>query len=144
VKKEGFTLVECLAALVIAALIVMLLSFQMKVIKSSCIKQNSQPLDWYLCLSELESVDHHFMIEEVSSNQLRLWSKSTGLTYELHSTDRLYLSCVGHGGYMLIFRDLAPNSVTFSELSGSRVEIRGQRKNGQGLIGVVKFYGQVE
>ena len=71
-KKEGFTLVECLAALVIAALIVMLLSFQMKVIKSSCIKQNSQPLDWYLCLSELESVDHHFMIEEVSSNQLRL------------------------------------------------------------------------
>lgn len=139
--KKAFTLVECLFTLVIMTLIVVLVSLQMTVIKSST-RQLDKPLDWYLCLTELESADHHFIIDQVSRRILYLVSEQSGLTYELRATDRLYLRST-RGGYLLLFNDAKPGSITFKELPNSRVRIQGERKNGQEIQGVVKFYGKV-
>ncbi|MCD7083803.1 hypothetical protein [Limosilactobacillus fastidiosus] len=80
------------------------------------------------------------MLEKVSNQKLQLISRSSGLTYELYGTDRLYLSRANRGGYMLLFSDIKSGTVMFNELAGSRVKIQAERKNGQKLIGVVKFY----
>lgn len=138
-KRRSFTLLECLIALIIMSLITVLVSLQMRVIKSTT-KTMAQPLDWNICLTELESADHQFVLDRVSRQNLRLVSRVSGLTYELHATDRLYLSREGRGGYMLLFDDIKLGTVTFNELTGSRVEIKAQRKNGQNILGVVKFY----
>ena len=138
--KRAFTLVECLIALIIMSLITLLLSLQIRVIKSTTTKSLERPLDWYICLTELESQDHQFMLEKVSNKKLQLTSRSSGLTYELYGTDRLYLSRANRGGYMLLFSDIKPGTVKFNELAGERVKIQAERKNGQKLIGVVKFY----
>lgn len=139
-KRKAFTLVECLVTLIIMALITILVSLQIRVIKSSTLRSAAQPLDWYVCLTELESSDHQFVLDNVERHKLRLVSRISGLTYELHATDRLYLSREGHGGYMLLFNGIKPGTVMFNGLAGSRVEIEAQRKNGQRIQGVVKFY----
>lgn len=139
-RKKGFTLLECLIALIIMALITTLVSLQIRVIKSATVRSSAQPLDWYVCLTELESADHQFILERVEQQKLWLTSQRSGLTYELHATDRLYLSRENHGGYMLLFDDIKPGSVLFSELTGSRVVVKAERKNGQPILGVVKFY----
>ncbi len=140
IREKGFTLLECLIALMIMALITTLVSLQIRVIKSTTVKPSNQPLDWYVCLTELESTDHQFMLERVKRQKLWLTSQHSGLTYELHATDRLYLSRENHGGYLLLFDDIKPGSVMFSKLTGSRVAVKAQRKNGQTILGVVRFY----
>ncbi|MCI1975391.1 MAG: type II secretion system GspH family protein [Limosilactobacillus sp.] len=143
-RNGAFTLVECLVALIIMSLITVLVSFQIRVIKSSTTNHLERPLDWYLCLAELESPNHQFTIEEVSQRKLQLASQTSGASYELRATDQLYLSRVNRGGYMLLFADIKAGSTTFCRLSGSRVEIRARRKNGQQLLGVVRFYEKKE
>ena len=106
IREKGFTLLECLIALMIMALITTLVSLQIRVIKSTTVKSSNQPLDWYVCLTELESTDHQFMLERVERQKLWLTSQHSGLTYELHATDRLYLSRENRGGYLLLFDDI--------------------------------------
>lgn len=140
IREKGFTLLECLIALMIMALITTLVSLQIRVIKSTTVKSSNQPLDWYVCLTELESTDHQFILERVERQKLWLTSQHSGLTYELHATDRLYLSRENCGSYLLLFDDIKPGSVMFSKLAGSRVAVKAQRKNGQTILGVVRFY----
>lgn len=132
-------LIECVITLSILAVIVLLLSFEMRVLKTSSIKQYDQPLDWYICLQELESSDHRFKLKGVSRQQVNLESLNTGICYELQGRDRLYLSREHYGGYMLLFSGLRPGTVSFQKLSGGRVKINCERANGKKIEGIVKF-----
>lgn len=138
-RKEAFTIVECVITLSILAVIVLLLSFEIRALKISPVKQYDQPLDWYICLQELESNDHRFELEEVGKRQVELKSLNTGVSYELHGSDRLYLSREHYGGYMLLFSDVKPGTVSFKKLPGGRLIINCKRNNGNKLEGIVKF-----
>lgn len=140
IRRPAFTIIECLVSLAITCLLAVLISFHLHGLKTITNEQSERPLDWCICLTELESADHRFVLKKVKRHALRVKSLNSGLTYELLATDRLYLRRAEHGGYLLLFSDVYPNSVSFEQLSATRVEITGKRKNGQQLTGRVNFY----
>lgn len=138
-RRSAFTLAECLISLFVVSWVVVVLSGLMVCWRNFNCRQMDEPLDWYLCLQELESVDHHFSLVKTSRNQVRLHSQTTDKDYLLKSGRSLYLTKVNGGGYLPLFDDLKLNTMTFRQLNSSQLLIQGQRKTGKPLEGIVKF-----
>lgn len=139
-KKSAFTLIECICALIVTSLVVIMMSFIMVMIRQSTVGQADQPLDWYLCLAELESPDHQFEITRVNNIEARLTSQLNNRQYLLRGREHLYLTMADRpGGFLPLFDDIKPASFYCRRLNNHQLEVRIQRKNGQVERGIVRL-----
>lgn len=138
-KRSAFTLAECLVSLIVVSWVVVILSGLMSCWHHFDNSRMDEPLDWCLCLQELESADHQFSLVRVSRYEVRLHSRETNKDYLLKPGRNLYLTKVNGGGYLPLFDDIKFGTVSFQRVNDEQLLIRGQRKNGQSLEGMVKF-----
>lgn len=139
-KRRAFTIIESVAAMVITAVVMLLISFTMANLKQFNQRSLDPAVDWYIFLNELEAEEHHFVISKVTKYHLFLKEGQNGETYELHGRDVFYLSKFPGGGYLPLFEGIRGDHYYFRHLGGTRVLIKVQRTNGQELSGIVKFY----
>lgn len=139
-KRQAFTLVECIGALMVTSIIVMILSFMMMALRRTPLQQADQPLDWYLCLAELESPDHQFTITRVNHNEARLTSRLNHQQYFLRGRDRIYLTMAnGDGGYLPLFDDVKMGSFRCRQLNDHQLALQIRRTNGHLEHGIVRL-----
>ena len=70
--REGFTIIECIFALMVMAMTILLIQLVLPSalhLQDDSLKNNT---DWYLFIERLEDPRCHFQISKVKSNQLIL------------------------------------------------------------------------
>lgn len=138
-RLEGFTIFECVVALLITAMTLLLASWSMTALSASTRHSLDSSVDWYVFLKEMEADRHHFVLKEVTSHNIRINSYRSGLDYVLRKRqDTLYLTAWSRGGYMPLFS--GAQTCTFKRLSGQRVLVEVTRENGKKLAGIIQFY----
>ncbi len=137
-RQPAFTLVECIAALLVTSLVVVLTGYALTAVRTTSRLSLAQATDWVICLQELESADHHFALKWADRYQLELRDLNQHRNYELCLRDRLYLRSV-NGGYMPVFSNIRVEQSGFKRLDSQRVYITVTRTNGQKLEGIVCF-----
>lgn len=139
-KRKAFTIIECVAAMAITAVTMLLVSFAITNLKQFNQRSLDSAVDWYVFLNELEMEEHHFIIDKVTKYHLFLKEGPNGEIYELQGRDVFYLSKFPGGGYLPLFEGIRGDHYYFRRLGKSRVLIAVQRTSGQELSGIVKFY----
>ncbi len=136
---KGFTIIECVAALAITALTLLLAGWSLTALSASNRHSLDYSVDWYVFLKEMEAGSHHFVLQEVHVDNIRVHSPQTDLDYLLQKhNDNLYLTSWSRGGYMPLFSGV--EACTFKQLPGRRVLVEVTRENGEKLAGVIQFY----
>ena len=136
---KGFTIIECVAALAITALTLLLAGWLLTALSASNRHSLDYSVDWYVFLKEMESGSHYFVLQEVHVDNIRVHSPQTDLDYLLQKhNDNLYLTSWSRGGYMPLFSGV--EACTFKQLPGRRVLVEVTRENGEKLAGVIQFY----
>lgn len=138
-KVPAFTLIECVAALLVTAIVIVLAGFSLTALQTMGKRSLDRPVDWIICLQELESPNHRFALTDVQAHHLSLYDQKQQRHYELRASDRLYLRSAGDGGYMPIFSGIQEGKTCFKKLSDQRVQIEVKRENGQALTGILFF-----
>lgn len=137
-KRSAFTLVECIGALLVTSLVVVLTGYALTAVRTTSRPPLDRATDWIICLQELESPDHRFVLKRAERYQLELYDLNQRRIYELCLRDRLYLRAP-NGGYMPIFSNIRGEQSAFKRLDSQRVHVTVVRTNGQKLEGVVCF-----
>lgn len=137
-RQPAFTLVECVGALLVTSLVVVLLSLTMTAVRTISQRSLDGAVDWLICLQELESPDHQFALERVTPTELQLKDQHQQRKYQLRIGDRLYLRAP-NGGYMPIFSGIRGGRSFFRRLDSQRVYIEVERNNGQKMAGIICF-----
>lgn len=137
-KRLAFTLVECIGALLVTSLVVVLTGYALTAVRTTSRTSLVHATDWIICLQELESADHRFALRRVDRYQLELRDLNQRRIYELCLRDRLYLRA-SSGGYMPVFSNIRGEQSAFKRLDNQRVHVTVVRTNGQRLEGVVCF-----
>ncbi|MDO4903388.1 MAG: competence type IV pilus minor pilin ComGF [Limosilactobacillus sp.] len=127
---------ECISALIITSIVIVLMSLAMTSVRSLAKHSLSQDLDWQIFLKEMESDTHDFVLERVFTNDIELYEKTTKKHVTLKTRGRMYLSYAG-GGYVPVFGYV---NVTYCRrLDDRRVYIETERENGEKLSGILCF-----
>ena len=137
-KRSAFTLVECIGALLVTSLVVVLTGYALTAVRTTSRPPLDRATDWIICLQELESPDHRFALKRAERYQLELYDLNQRRIYELCLRDRLYLRAP-NGCYMPIFSNIRGEQSAFKRLDSQRVHVTVVRTNGQKLEGVVCF-----
>ncbi|MGJ3727958.1 hypothetical protein ACLOA0_09365 [Limosilactobacillus fermentum] len=82
-RQRAFTMAEAIVALALVVLVVNLFGLVMGGYGRLTKVDASEPTNWYLFISELESKDHQFQLVEVAKNGVSVYSKTTNKTYRL-------------------------------------------------------------
>lgn len=140
-KQAGFTIAESLAALLVTALVMVLINFALTAVRQVNRPGLDKPTDWYIFLREMESPDHHFVLEKmVGHHTLVVRDAQSGLRYQLQGQDAFYLTAVGRGGYLRVLDNIKGATYSFTRLTGSRVLVEVERTNGEQNAGIIQFY----
>ncbi|WP_267202484.1 type IV pilus minor pilin ComGF family protein [Limosilactobacillus kribbianus] len=140
-KQAGFTIAESILALLVTALVMVLINFALFALQRINRPGLGQTADWYIFLREMESPDHHFILEEVDGqSELVVKEPSTGLKYQLQGRDTFYLTAVEHGGYLRVLDNIKGDQYSFTQLPGARVLVEVERTNGEQNTGIIQFY----
>ncbi|MDD6432493.1 MAG: ComGF family competence protein [Lactobacillaceae bacterium] len=138
-RLKGFTIIECVVALLITALTLTLAGWSMNTLAVSNRHSLDSSVDWYVFLKEMEADNHHFVLKQVNSHNIRVNSCRSGLDYILRKRqDTLYLTAWSRGGYMPLFSGV--KRCIFKQLPGRRVLVEVTRENGEKLAGIIQFY----
>lgn len=137
-KRAAFTLVECISALIVTSIVVLLIGYAMTSVRTMVKRSLSNTVDWQICLQELESSNHHFVLQHANSKSIFLLEQTSGREFELRALDRLYLRA-SNGGYVPIFSGIKMDRTVFRQLDDQRVYIKVERDNGQELTGIACF-----
>ena len=122
-RQRAFTMAEAIVALALLVLVVNLFGLVMGGYGRLTKVDASEPTNWYLFISELESKDHQFQLVEVAKNGVSVYSKTTNKTYRLSrqaSGQYIYLSTEGKGGFLPIFEGQA-TKLTWEQVDQRRV-----------------------
>ena len=122
-RQRAFTMAEAIVALALVVLVVNLFGLVMGGYGRLTKVDASEPTNWYLFISELESKDHQFQLVEVARNGVSVYSKTTNKTYRLSrqaSGQYIYLSTEGRGGFLPIFEGQA-TKLTWEQVDQRRV-----------------------
>ncbi|QZN93674.1 hypothetical protein KZE55_03765 [Limosilactobacillus panis] len=138
-KRLAFTLIECVAALLVTTVVIVLAGMTINSLRSVTRQSLDQPIDWIICLQELESPRHAYALVNVESNAVVLRDQHTDRLYELCAQKRLYLRAKKDGGYMPVFSDIRDQKTVFKQLDQQRVYIKVERTNGEVLTGFLCF-----
>lgn len=137
-RRAAFTLVECVGALLVTSLVVILLSLAMTAVRTINRQSLGGAADWFICLQELESPDHRFILKRVKPAELQLKDQCQQRDYQLRIRDCLYLR-TPNGGYMPIFSGIRGERSFFQRLDSQRVYVEVERQNGQKMAGIICF-----
>lgn len=138
-RRSAFTIAECVAALAITAIVIVLINYLLTGLRKANQRSLDPAVDWYVFLAEMEAPSHQFILKDVKQREMQVKSKQTGLTYELHGNDVLYLSVPYRGGYLPLFNDVRPGHYRFKRVGPNRALMEVERKNGQLLEEIVNF-----
>lgn len=138
-KRAAFTLIECVAALLVTTIVIILAGMTISSLRSVTRQSLDQPLDWIICLQELESPRHAYALVSVGDNTVVLRDQHTDRLYELCAQKRLYLRAQKDGGYMPVFSGIRDQKMVFRQLDQQRVYIKVERTNGEVLTGFLCF-----
>lgn len=139
-KMTGFTIIECVLALLITAMTLLLASWAMTALADNERHSLDHPIDWYVFMKEMEAANHHFVLKEVSEKRIRVYSPRTDLNYTLHGRNILHLTTVERGGYLPLLDGVRDREYRFTRLPGQRVLVEVTRENGERLAGIIQFY----
>lgn len=136
----SFTILECVIALVVTGIVIAIISMTLPSAQRASHRTLNNPLDFELCLAELEGDDHQFRLVEVEPHSCRLLDTKTNKHFKLLCRGRIYLTAVG--GYMELLDDVKTNSLNCHQLDQSRVAISVVRKDGAIQQAIVRFKPQ--
>ncbi|WP_076461272.1 hypothetical protein [Limosilactobacillus caccae] len=139
-RRAAFTIVECICALLITSLVVLGIGALMTSVRQANRSDLNEAVDWYMFLQELESPRHRFELRHVYRSSLILYGQVAARSYELKGSTCFYLTGGHDGGYLPLIDNLKAYDCDFKQLDEQRVLIEVERKNGQHLAGIVKFY----
>lgn len=139
-KLPAFTIVECIAALLITAVTLVLAGWGMTALSASERHSLDHPIDWYVFLKEMEADNHHFVLKRVSGREVQVYSPRTDLNYTLQGRNVLYLTASARGGYLPLLDGIQGKAYHFTRLPGQRVLVEVTRENGEKLVGIMQFY----
>lgn len=105
-KSRGFTLIECILALLVTSMVVFLIGLFLHSFEKSDHQTIDESAQWYLFLRELESPAHQFQLMNCSDHRLMLNSPVSVKYYQLNGkSSHLYLSLQENGGGYLPLLD---------------------------------------
>lgn len=139
-KRNAFTIIECICALMVTTLVVLSISALMTTIRRVNRVDLNNSVDWYMFIQEMESSRHRFELRHVYRRSLLLYSQAARRDYELKGADSFYLTCRQDGGYLPLLDEVKAYDCKFKQLDDQRVLVEVERKNGQQLAGIIKFY----
>ncbi|HJA21406.1 type IV pilus minor pilin ComGF family protein [Limosilactobacillus panis] len=137
-KRGAFTLVECIAALMVTTFVIILAGLAMTSVRKVNQHSLAGSVDWFICLQELESPDQTFALKKVYRYRLLLRDQRQQRNYELRISDRLYLR-TPTGGYMPVLSAVRADKSFFRQLDQQRVYVEVGRTNGQKNYGIICF-----
>lgn len=128
-NQAGFTVIECVLALVIISMVAILANMTVKTVQQSERSQNDDELQWYFLVRELESDAHRFECVQLG-NPLQLRSRITNKTFMLVCKQHeLYLTKVHGGGYLPLMSNVQRYQT--SQYTAMQVVLRVTMTNGQ-------------
>ncbi|MFQ9705477.1 MAG: competence type IV pilus minor pilin ComGF [Limosilactobacillus pontis] len=139
-RLTGFTIIECVIALAITTLTILLAGWGLTALSTSNRHSLDSSVDWYIFLQEMEADSHHFILRKVAGTELQVYSPRTGFVYTLQGRDVLYLKAWGRGGYLPLLEGIQGKTCRFKQLVGQRVRVEVVRENGEKLVGIIQFY----
>lgn len=139
-KEPAFTLFECIIALLVTGIVIAIVSMTLPTAQRATRRHLSNPLDFELCLAELEGDDHKFRLLQVNEHSCELLDTKTKKHFNLLGRGRVYLTAAG--GYMELLDDIQPGTLICRQLDHSRVAISVERSNGITQCAVVRFRPQ--
>lgn len=97
VRYAGFTLIECLVALLVAAATSLLLTGVVKNYQGLSQIEVSDPAQWYSMVQVLEGGQYQFELQSVGDTTLKLYSRVENRTYRVKQSNGIYLAKNGEG-----------------------------------------------
>lgn len=142
-KRQGFTIVECIVALLITAMIAVLIQLTFKVYE----KVDQQPYDdnaqWYIFLQEMESSNNQYEIKNNGTKQsINVFSRTRQKNYSIghnpyKSTVYMYGTEAGMG-YLPLLQHVKTFQAVHSNQS-PKVEFEVEFMSGEKHSGRVNF-----
>lgn len=97
VREAGFTLIECLIALLVATATSLLLTGVVKSYQGLSRIEVSDPAQWYSMVQVLEGGQYQFELQRVGDTTLTLYSRVEKRTYQVKQSNGIYLAKNGQG-----------------------------------------------
>lgn len=134
VKRQGFTLVECIISLVVLVMITGLVQMAGPLtnqVQGATLKDTT---DWYLFVKRLEDEQKDFTLIDVKKDQLTLLCTTNKLEYIVQGGRQTVFLKTKQGGYLPVLVNYQPHTLDFQKLSETDVLVtcqleRGERKN---------------
>ncbi len=136
--REGFTIIECIFALMVMAMTILLVQLVLPsalYLQNDSLKNNT---DWYLFIERLEDPRCHFKISKVKSNQLIL-SDCDNEEYQIESGKHSVFLRTVHGGYLPILTNYRPGSLKYHQLNNRNVYVTAKMLDGEEKDAIVSF-----
>lgn len=138
-KRKGFTLIECILALLVTSMVVILIGLLLHSFEKSDHQSIDESAQWYLFLRELESPTHQFQLMRCSDHRLMLNSPVSVKYYQLNGkSSHLYLSLQENGGGYLPLLDHV-RTFHAQQISDRQVEIEVETISGHKYDNIVLF-----
>lgn len=138
-RRHGFTLVECILALLITSMTMVLCGILLHSFEKNDHQIIDESAQWHLFLRELESPTHEFQLMSCGNQRIMLNSPVSTKYYQLIGNDEhLYLTLLqDKGGYLPLFDHV--KEFHTNQISSTQVEIKVVTLNGHHFSNVVKF-----
>lgn len=139
--RPSFTILECVIALLVTGIVIAIISMTLPSAQRASRRTLNDPLDFELCVAELEGDDHQFRLVEVEPHCCRLLDTKNNKHFQLLCRGRVYLTAAG--GYMELLDDVKTGSLNCRQLDQSRVAISVTRRDGSMIQrAIVRFKPQ--
>lgn len=139
-KQRGFTLIECILALLITSMVMLTIGWFLHSFEKSDHQSIDESAQWYLFLRELESPTHQFQLMGCGEHRIMLSSPVHVKYYNLDGNDdHIYLTLLEHGGGYLPLLDHVQKFKT-DQISDTQVEIKVETTSGHEYNDIVKFH----
>ena len=136
--REGFTIIECIFALMVMAMTILLIQLVLPSalhLQDDSLKNNT---DWYLFIERLEDPRCHFQISKVKSNQLIIIDRNNE-EYQIESGKHAVFLRSVHGGYLPILTNYRPGSIKYHQLTSRNVYVTAKMLDGEEKDAIVSF-----
>ncbi len=96
-QRQAFTLIECIVALMVAAVTWLLLTGVAKNYQGLSRIEVSDPAQWYTMVQVLEGGQYQFELQRVGETTLTLYSRVEKCAYQIKQSNGIYLAKNGQG-----------------------------------------------
>ncbi len=138
-KRNGFTILECIVSLLVLVMISGLIQFVIPMANKFNTHSWKDTTDWYLFLKRVEDPAYKFRLVKVTSSCLELNSMVNGENYFLLGGKKAVYLKTMQGGYMPLLVNYEPYSLTFYESKPNSVMVSCKLDNGEEKNAKISF-----